>query len=222
MVDRETSDTGRMLRDIRREVELTRRMIGREQLSLRVMTAIERVPRHAFVAPEMERYAYDNGPLPIGYGQTISQPYIVALMTDLAEIESGFRVLEVGTGSGYQAAILAELAAEVYTVEIIPALERRSNEVLESLGYKNIHARVADGYFGWPEQAPFDAILVTAAAPRIPPPLVEQLRPGGRLVIPVGDFFYGQDLMLLEKNSRGEVKSTAVLAVAFVPLTGDR
>ncbi len=215
-------DLERMLRDIRREVELTRLMIGRDQFDDRVMEAIGKVPRHVFVAPELQRYAYDNGPLPIGHGQTISQPYIVALMSDLAGLSPDCRVLEVGTGCGYQTAVLAELAAEVYSVEIIPALAQSAAELLKKLGYSNVQARLADGYHGWPEYAPFDAILVTAAAPEIPQPLVDQLKPGGRLVIPLGRSDFGQELQLLEKDGAGRLKTTTVLPVAFVPLTRSR
>jgi protein-L-isoaspartate(D-aspartate) O-methyltransferase len=184
------------------------------------MAAMQRVPRHEFVGPDMRRHAYINGPLPIGHGQTISQPYIVALMTDLADLHTGSRVLEVGTGSGYQAAVLAELGVEVYSVEIIPALARQAAERLEVLGYTNIHARLGDGYHGWPEQAPFDAILVTAAAREVPGPLIDQLRPGGKLVIPVGHPDFGQELLLLQKAEDGSVSRYEILPVAFVPLTG--
>jgi len=213
------ADSERMLRDIRYEIDETRHLIGRERFSPEVMTALEKVPRHAFVAEEWLAHAYDNRPLPIGYGQTISQPYIVALMTELAGVDSDSRVLEIGTGSGYQAAILAELAAEVYTIEIIPELAAAAKQVLENQGYGNIHPRQGDGYLGWPECAPYDAVLVTAAAPEIPPPLIAQLKPGGRLVIPVGEAWYGQELMLLRKNSAGQVSKSEVLGVMFVPLT---
>ncbi len=214
-------DDERMLRDIREEVEFTRRMIGRDRLSDQVLAAMRKVPRHAFVEPDMQPHAYDNGPLPIGHGQTISQPYIVALMTDLAGLGSESKVLEVGTGSGYQAAILAELVAEVYSIEIIPALAQRAAERLKALGYHNVHTRLGDGYHGWPEQAPFDAILVTAAAPMVPQPLIDQLKPGGRLVIPVGQPGFGQDLLWLEKTADGDVETHDILPVAFVPLTGE-
>ncbi len=210
----------RMLRDIHSEVALTRRLIGRDRLKAEVLEAMRRVPRHEFVEPDMQSYAYRNGPLPIGHGQTISQPYIVALMTDLADLDTRSRVLEVGTGSGYQTAVLAELVAEVYSVEIIPALARRAAERLETLGYTNVHARLGDGYHGWPEQAPFDAILVTAAAREVPQPLIDQLRPGGRLVIPVGRSDFGQELLLLQKAEDGSVSRQEILPVAFVPLTG--
>ncbi len=214
------SGTEQMLRDIRSEVALTRHLIGRDRLNANVLKAIQRVPRHEFVEPDMQSYAYNNGPLPIGHGQTISQPYIVALMTDLAALDARSRVLEVGTGSGYQAAVLAELVNDVYSVEVIPALARRAAERLDALGYRNVHTRLGDGYHGWPEQAPFDAILVTAAAREVPEPLIDQLRPGGRLVIPVGRPDFGQELLLLQKADDGSVSRHEILPVVFVPLTG--
>lgn len=210
----------RMLEDIRSEVRLTRGLIGREQLSARVMEAMASVPRERFVPSSLRAQAYANGPLPIGHGQTISQPYIVALMTDLAELTSSARVLEVGTGCGYQTAILAELAAEVFTIEIIPELARIAAERFTTLGYRNIHARQVDGNRGWPEEAPYDAIVVTAAAPEVPPALIEQLAAGGRLVIPVGRLEFGQSLQLLRKDDAGRVTTQDILPVAFVPLTG--
>jgi protein-L-isoaspartate(D-aspartate) O-methyltransferase len=213
-------DLKRMLQDIHAEVALTRRYIKRDKLEDAVLAAMRKVPRHEFVGAEMRRYAYDNGPLPIGHGQTISQPYIVALMTDLARPTRESRLLEVGTGSGYQTAILAELAAEVYSIEIVAPLAEIAAERLRRLGYKNVHLQTGDGYHGWPEHAPFDAILVTAAAPAVPPPLIEQLAPGGRLVIPVGEPSFGQVLRLLEKGTDGEVETHDILPVAFVPLTG--
>ena len=209
-----------MLEDIRTEVRLTRGMIGRDQLAERVMAAMGRVPRHRFVPPSLRAHAYANGPLPIGHGQTISQPYIVALMTDLAELSPATRVLEVGSGCGYQTAILAELAAEVFTVEIIPELACSVAERLRGMGYTNIHTRQGDGAQGWPEEAPYDAILVTAAAPEVPPALAAQLGTGGRLVIPLGHADRGQSLQLLRKDRDGQVTATAILPVAFVPLTG--
>ena len=213
-------DLKRMLQDINAEVALTRRYIKRDKLEDAVLAAMRKVPRHEFVGADMRRYAYDNGPLPIGHGQTISQPYIVALMTDLARPTRESRLLEVGTGSGYQTAILAELAAEVYSIEIVPPLAELAAERLHRLGYKNVHLQTGDGYHGWPEHAPFDAILVTAAAPAVPPPLIEQLAPGGRLVIPVGEPSFGQVLRLLEKGTDGELETHDILPVAFVPLTG--
>src|SRR5215472_5182747 len=172
---------------------------GRARFSDAVMAAMGKVPRHRFVPSAQERFAYDNRPLPIGEGQTISQPYIVALMTDLIDPKPGDVVLEIGTGSGYQAAILAELVARVYTVEIVEPLGKRAEKLLGELGFRNVRARVGDGYAGWPEAAPFDAIVVTAAAGAVPQPLVDQLKPGGRMVIPVGAPAEVQHLLLVEK-----------------------
>ena len=193
---------------------------GRRELDPRVMAAMAKTPRHRFVPPQEEKKAYQNRPLPIGYGQTISQPYIVALMTDLMHLGSGDTVLEIGTGSGYQAAILAGLARAVYTIEIVEPLGRQAEIRLKALGYGNVTVRVGDGYHGWSEHAPFDAIVVTAAASHIPPPLIRQLKPGGRLVIPVGAAFFTQYLMLVEKKADGSVTSRQILPVRFVPLTG--
>ena len=208
-----------MLRDIEREVRLTSRMIGRERFSAPVMAAMRTVPRDAFV-PEMERrFAFENGPLPIGCGQTISQPYIVALMTDLLDVDEQSVVLEIGTGSGYQAAVLSQVVRQVYSVEIIETLAQRARETLHRLGYDNVECRCADGYHGWPDHAPYDGILVTAAAPSLPHPLLEQLKPGARLVIPVGQPYSYQELRVVEKDEAGAIHETAVLGVTFVPLT---
>lgn len=186
-----------------------------------VLNAMRTVPRHLFVPEGEQDYAYGDHPLPIGYGQTISQPYIVALMTDLLELRQGDKVLEVGTGSGYQAAILAEIPSiEVYTIEIIPELAESAQERLESLGYTDVHCRQGDGYYGWPQYAPFDAIVVTAAPDHVPQPLVDQLAPGGRMVIPVGPPGGYQTLWKLVKQPDGEVKNYNMGGVAFVPLTG--
>lgn len=185
-----------------------------------VMTAMNTVKRHRLVPPDQKRYSYENRPLPIGYGQTISQPYIVALMTQLIHPDAADVVLEVGTGSGYQAAILAELVGHVYSIEIIEALATRARADLDTLGYENVTTRLGDGYYGWEEHAPFDAIVVTAAASHVPPPLIEQLKPGGRMVIPVGSRFMTQDLLLLEKTTDGEIITRQYGAVRFVPLTG--
>ena len=187
-----------------------------------VLSAVRAVPRHLFV-PENERdYAYGDHPLPIGYGQTISQPYIVALMTELLELKEGDKVLEVGTGSGYQAAILAEIPGiEIYTIEIIPELAERAREQLESLGYTDIHCQQADGYYGWPEHAPFDAIIVTAAPDHTPQPLADQLARGGRMVVPVGPPGGYQTLWKFVKQADGELKAFNMGGVAFVPLTGE-
>jgi len=185
-----------------------------------VADAMLAVPRHEFVPANLQRHAYENRPLPIGYGQTISQPYIVALMTELAQVSRGERVLEIGTGSGYQAAILAALGAKVHTIEIIPELGRIAGARLKRQG-RNVDARVGDGYFGWPEAAPFDAILVTAAAGHVPPPLVRQLAPSGRMVIPVGPPFVVQQLVLVSKDG-AKVRTRQLLPVSFVPLTRRR
>lgn len=185
-----------------------------------VMTAMLTVERHRLVPPDQRRFAYENRPLPIGYGQTISQPYIVALMTQLVRPDPDDVVLEVGTGSGYQAAILAELVGHVYSIEIIEALAVRARGDLDAMGYENITTRLGDGYYGWEEHGPFDAIVVTAAASHVPPPLIKQLKPGGRMVIPVGSQFLTQDLLLLEKTGDGEIITRQHGAVRFVPLTG--
>jgi protein-L-isoaspartate(D-aspartate) O-methyltransferase len=192
-----------------------------ESIRADVLQTLNTVERHRFVPREEVPYAYENRPLAIGYGQTISQPYIVALMTDLLEPDPDDVVLEVGTGSGYQAAVLSGLVGRVYTIEIIEALAKQASERLQALGYENIETRLGDGYFGWEDHAPFDAIIVTAAATHVPPPLVEQLRPGGRMVIPVGGRFTTQWLLLIEKNDDGTVVTRQVGAVRFVPLTGE-
>jgi len=194
---------------------------GDEPFSDMVLDALNTVERHKFVPPAEVRYAYENRPLSIGYGQTISQPYIVALMTDLLDPEAGDVILEVGTGSGYQAAVLSGLVEHVYTIEIIEALAKQARSRLGRLGYGNVTTRLGDGYFGWKEHAPFDAIIVTAASSHVPPPLIEQLKPGGRMVIPVGGRFVTQLLLLLEKNEDGEVIARQIGAVRFVPLTGE-
>ncbi len=192
-------------------------MGGKIGFDERVLAAMRRVPRHEFVPKEERRAAYRNRPLPIGHGQTISQPFIVALMTDLLRVNERSKVLEVGTGSGYQAAVLAELAGDVYSIEIVEPLGREAASVLARLGYANVRTRIGDGYAGWPEHAPYDAIVVTAAPDHVPPALVEQLKPGGRLVIPVGGF--SQDLMVIEKQADGRTTSREVIPVRFVPLT---
>lgn len=191
---------------------------GRSVTDAKVLAAMRTVPRHEFV-PEVERpLAYQDRPLPIGFGQTISQPYIVALMTEKLALRPTDRVLEIGTGSGYQAAVLAEIVPEVYTIEIIEPLARRATADLVRLGYTNVFVRVGDGYQGWPEAAPFDAIIVTCAPEHVPPPLVEQLRDGGRMIIPVGGGL-DQQLILLRKQG-GRLQQTAVIPVRFVPMTG--
>ena len=212
-------DNKQMLRDIEAEVQYTRKLIGRSRFDSRVMQAMKKVPRHEFVPFGARQEAYYNGPLPIGHGQTISQPYIVALMTDLLEPSAEAVVLEIGTGSGYQAAILSRVVKQVYSLEIIEALSLRAAETLQRLGYDNVQCRVGDGYDGWPEYAPYDGIIVTAASPNIPQPLVDQLRPGARLVIPIGLPYSHQELMVVEKLASGEISVSEVLGVAFVPLT---
>jgi protein-L-isoaspartate(D-aspartate) O-methyltransferase len=193
---------------------------GDAPFSDEVLATLGRVERHKFVPPGQVRYAYENRPLPIGHGQTISQPYIVALMTDLLEPDENDVVLEVGTGSGYQAAVLAELVDHVYSIEIIEPLATSAGERLKHLGYDNVTTKLGDGYYGWDEHGPFDSIIVTAAASHVPPPLIEQLRPGGRMVIPVGGRFMTQLLLLLEKGDDGEIVTRQIGAVRFVPLTG--
>jgi len=183
----------------------------------RVLEALRKVPRHRFVPDELRGQAYRDTPLPIGHQQTISQPYIVALMTELIEPEPEMKVLEIGTGSGYQAAVLAECVNQVFTIEILPELGRLADELLQELGYENIVTRIGDGYDGWPDEAPFDAILVTAAPPSIPKPLLEQLKIGGRLVIPVGEF--SQDLVVVTRTEDGYERRPASY-VRFVPMTG--
>ena len=205
----------------RRTHMVERQLAGRGIDDPRVLEAMRRVPRHRFVPEAAAALAYSDSPLPIGHDQTISQPYIVALMTQLARPEPGDRALEVGTGSGYQAAVLAELVADVHTIEIVAPLAGQAARLLEELGYDNVAVRAGDGYAGWPEQAPFDVILVTAAPERIPAPLIEQLAPGGRLVIPVGPVHAVQELRVLEKREDGSLHERVVTPVRFVPLTGE-
>jgi protein-L-isoaspartate(D-aspartate) O-methyltransferase len=185
----------------------------------RVLAAMAKVPREEFVLPDSRGASYADGPLPIGYGQTISQPYIVAFMTEQLRLKPSDRVLEIGTGSGYQTATLAELVKEVYTVEIVEPLAKNAETTLQHLGYKNVHVKIGDGYKGWPEAAPFDAIIVTCAPGRVPQPLTDQLKDGGRMIIPVGERF-AQELYLLEKKN-GRLKESAVLPVRFVPMAGE-
>ncbi|MDH4047721.1 MAG: protein-L-isoaspartate(D-aspartate) O-methyltransferase [Gammaproteobacteria bacterium] len=211
------SERQAMVDELRNESRLTEEY-GAPRISDQTLEVLGRVPRHEFVPDDQKRYAYENRPLPIGAGQTISQPYIVALMTDLAEVTKDDVVLEVGTGSGYQAAVLSELAGHVYTIEIIEMLGQRAKSVLDRLGYNNVTVRIGDGYAGWPDQAPFDAILVTAAPENIPQPLIEQLAVGGRMVIPVGAEGEVQVLQVLTKNSDGLLIVKNVIAVRFVPL----
>lgn len=211
----------RMLADIERETALTAGYTGIAELDPRVMQALFEVPREAFVPEDMHVSAYANRPLPIGHGQTISQPYIVALMTHLLNPQSDHRVLEVGTGSGYQAAVLSRLVDRLYTIDRVPELSDIAHQTLDRLGYHNIEYRTGNGFRGWPEEAPYDGIIVTAAPEDVPPALLEQLRPGGRLVIPVGPLFGPQQLLSITKKEDGQLVSKEVLPVAFVPMRDD-
>ena len=210
--------------DMLAEIELYARLAGDtlgEPLDEGVSRSLGSVERHEFVPDSQKRFAYENRPLPIGHGQTISQPYIVALMTHLIEPEADDIVLEVGTGSGYQAAILAKLVKHVYSIEIIAPLAIEAKTRFERLGFENITTRLGDGYYGWEERGPFDSIIVTAAASHVPPPLVKQLRPGGFMIIPVGGRFMTQQLLLIQKTDEGEIKTWQIASVRFVPLTGE-
>ena len=217
--DRQATHRARMVVEIAAMARETGAETGRPRFGDAVMAAMGKVPRHRFVPFLQQIFAYDNRPLPIGEGQTISQPYIVALMTDLLDLKSGDTVLEVGTGSGYQAAVLAELATKVYTIEIVEPLGKRAMRLLRELGYRNVEVRNGDGYGGWPEAAPFDSIIVTAAPAEVPRPLIDQLKPGGRMVIPVGGSSGVQQLLLLEKRPDGTATTKRTLPVRFVPLT---
>jgi protein-L-isoaspartate(D-aspartate) O-methyltransferase len=210
-----------LLREIEQDVRDTAVYLNRRALDERVMHALATVPRHEFVPSDDRRFAYENRPLPIGHGQTISQPYIVAIMSDLVEPRPGCRALEIGTGSGYQAAILSQVCEKVYTVEIIEALGNAARERLARLGYGNVEVRLGDGYYGWEEHAPFDAIVVTAVASHVPPPLLRQLKPGGRMILPIGTRFTAQELVLVTKGADGAITTRQILPVRFVPLTGD-
>lgn len=207
-----------MLAAVRATAADTRDYTGLARLDDRVMQAMAAVPRHEFVPPVLREFAYLNRPLPIGEGQTISQPYIVALMTQLAGVEADDVVLEVGTGSGYQAAVLAQLVRHVYSVEIVEALGQRAKQTLARLGVDNVSVKIGDGYQGWAEHAPYDAIVVTAAPATMPPRLLEQLKPGARLVAPVGAQHRAQSLRVLEKKAEGEIEVKDILPVAFVPM----
>ena len=206
-----------LLRRIAAEYLETESWTGKAEMSPRLREAMGKVPREKFVEAASIESAYANIPLPIGFGQTISQPFIVAIMTDLLELTPQSKVLEIGTGSGYQAAVLAEMAGEVFTIETIAELARAAERKLKEQGYTSVHVRTGDGSLGWPEEAPFDAIIATAAASEIPPALIAQLKPGGRMVIPVGPAFGSQDLMVVTKDAGGETHQRAVLPVAFVP-----
>jgi len=220
IADEYTQQRQQMITDIENDVETTAIYINKESFNTSVMQAMNTVPRHEFVPAQLRDKAYENRPLPIGFGQTISQPYIVALMTDLLQPEPDHRVLEIGTGSGYQAAVLSQLVAQVYSIEIIEPLGKATAQLLTRLDYDNIETRIADGYDGWAKHAPFDSIIVTAAISHIPPPLVQQLKKGGRLLIPVGTRFQTQYLTLVEKDKQGKVTSRQLLPVIFVPFTG--
>jgi protein-L-isoaspartate(D-aspartate) O-methyltransferase len=211
----------RMLDEIDSEASYTRSLTGRRRFSSRVMEAMGQVPREQFVPADMRGYAFDNGPLPIGHGQTISQPYIVALMTDLLELQADHSVLEIGTGCGYQTAILSLLTRQVYTIEVVQELGAAAEQRMQELGYTNISYQIGNGYAGWPGHAPYDAIIVTAAAAQVPQALIDQLAPGGRLVIPVGLPHMPQELMLVTKDEQDKIHTRDILGVAFVPLTGD-
>jgi len=211
-------ERGELLGRIEEEYRETAVWTGKEAIDPRLRAALLAVAREDFVPPASEYAAYANLPLPIGFGQTISQPYIVAIMTDLLGLTPDSVVLEIGTGSGYQAAVLAKLARKVYSIEVVPELAETAAARLKRLGYANVEVRQGDGFAGWPENAPFDAIIVTAAAAEIPPPLLDQLKPGGRMVIPVGRPFESQELVVVAKDAEGHVTKRPVLPVAFVPL----
>lgn len=212
----DTEGSGQAQLDKQRERMVAEQLAGRDIRDARVLDAMRKVPRHLFVPVSMRDSAYQDSPLPIGNDQTISQPYIVAYMTQALELKPSHKVLEIGTGSGYQAAVLGELAAQVYTIEIVGELAQRATKTLADAGYKNIHVRHGDGYAGWPEHAPFDAIMVTAAPDHVPDPLIQQLAPGGRMIIPVGTTY--QELRLIQKTETGLVERSTI-PVRFVPLT---
>ncbi len=184
----------------------------------RVIEALLRVPRHCFVTESQQKYAYEDRPLSIGAGQTISQPFMVAFMTEILALEGEERVLEIGTGCGYQSAVLAEVAKDIYSIEVIDSLSQKAKSTLSLLGYNNIHLKVGDGYGGWPEEAPFDAILVACAPVQVPEKLIEQLKPGGRMIVPVGEQVFGQELLYITKNLAGKVQRKKVMSVRFVPM----
>ncbi len=203
---------------VRRQNMVERQIRWRGVADTLVLNAMKKVPRHEFVPGHLKEMAYDDRPLPIGEGQTISQPYIVAIMTESLQLTGEEKVLEIGTGSGYQAAVLGEIAKQVFTIEIVPKLGQQAEQRLKKMNYQNIQVKIGDGYLGWPEQAPFDAIIVTAAPDHLPQPLLDQLKIGGRMIIPIGDYY--QELKLITKNQNGEIEQKSVLPVIFVPMTG--
>lgn len=209
-----------MVKLIEADVKATSLYLDKDALDPQVMQAIATIPRHEFVPEDEQSSAYQNRPLPIGHGQTISQPYIVAIMTDLLKVNAQSKVLELGTGSGYQAAVLSRLVDKVFTIEIIEPLGVKAKARLARLSYDNIQVKIGDGYYGWEEHAPFDAIIVTAAASHIPPPLLKQLKEGGKMIVPVGTPFMTQQLLLVNKQHDGKIVSQQILPVRFVPVTG--
>lgn len=211
-----------LVRAIEEDVRQTRDYLGKSELDPRVIQAMATVPRHEFVPEALRRLAYANRPLPIGNDQTISQPYIVAIMTDLLDLPPDCKVLDIGTGSGYQAAVLAEICDSVYGIEIVEPLGTQAAKRLARLGYDNVSVRIGDGFFGWPEEQPFDAIVVAAVTDELPAPLVEQLKPGGRMIIPLYSGFASEQLVLVEKHADQSITTRGILPVRFVPLTGDR
>ena len=210
----------KLIKIIKQEVKYDSSYLGKKSLNKAVLDAMNTVPRHKFVPFYNRLNAYANRPLPIGHGQTISQPYIVAIMTDLLDLKPSYKILEIGTGSGYQAAIAAQIVKEVYTIEVIEPLGIKAKNLFQQLGYKNIKTRVADGYYGWEEHGPYDAIIVTAAAGHIPPSLLKQLKPGGKMIIPVGSIIFVQQLILIKKDQKGNLTTRQIMPVRFVPLTG--
>jgi protein-L-isoaspartate(D-aspartate) O-methyltransferase len=206
------------LRFSQRESMVERQIAARGVKDRAVLKALRAVPRHEFVPPDLASEAYSDNPLPIGYGQTISQPYIVGYMSEMLKLAPEHKVLEIGAGSGYQAAVLSRLAREVYTIEIVEPLGVQARDRLERLGYRNIHVRIGDGYRGWPEEAPFDRIILTAAPPEIPEALIEQLAPGGRLIAPVGPSYGDQEIILVDKDAEGRIHTKTDLPVRFVPM----
>jgi protein-L-isoaspartate(D-aspartate) O-methyltransferase len=215
-----TAQRQRMIDEITAVARIAGAESGKPTISPGVIATMAKVPRHGFVPTDQQYAAYENRPLPIGYGQTISQPYIVALMTDLMRVEPNDTVLEIGTGSGYQAAILAELAQSVCTVEIVEPLAAEAQRRLQQQGYARVRTKVGDGYYGWEDCGPFDSIIVTAAVSHVPPPLIRQLKAGGRMVVPVGAAFLTQHLLVVEKKTDGSIVTRQILPVRFVPLTG--